>query len=657
MPEEIFEWKAEQFADIKILRYQVPGFESLSLQQKKLLYYLSEAALCGRDIIFDQNGRYNLLVRKTLEAVVKSYSGNKDNPQFDEFMVYTRRVWFSNGIYHHYSNDKLVPGFSKEYFRELLSESDPALLPLNAGETPSELAERLVPVLFDPSFQPRKVSQEEGTDLLKGSAVNFYDGLGMEEARSYYKSLQHADEENPPSFGLNSKLIKDKGQIKEIPWKIDGLYGPAIQSIIYWLEKAREVAETKSQARVIELLCEFYRTGDLKVFDDYSIAWVKETNCLTDFVNGFIEVYNDPLGIKASWEALVNFKDMEATRRTEIISSNAQWFEDHSPVDPRFKKKEVRGVSAKVINAVMLGGDCYPATPIGINLPNADWIRTKHGSKSVTLQNITHAYDQAAKGSGFIEEFACSEEEIEWNKKYSFISDNLHTDLHECLGHGSGQLLPGVNPEALSNYHSTLEEARADLYALYFLMDERMTELGLLPHPDAARYEYTAYMRNGLFTQLVRVEEGKNIEEAHMRNRALIARWCFEKGKENAVIEQLSRDGKTYFKVNDYGKLRILIGKLLAEVQRIKSEGDYPAAKNLVENYAVQVDPNLHREVLERYRKLKLAPYSGFINPELKPVLKGNEVVDIEITYPNDFCKQMLTYSEQYSFLPITNPV
>jgi len=652
---DTFQWKVDQFADLKILRYQVPGFDSLTLQQKELLYYLGQAALCGRDIIYDQNGKYNLAIRKTLESIVENYTGDRSTEDFQKFIVYTKRVWFSNGIYHHYSNDKFIPGFSKEYFISLVNTLDDSKLPLAKGQDRKQFLSVILPVMFDPTVLPKKVNQTAGDDLVKKSAVNFYDGISENEVTNFYRGMKKPGDTEPLSYGLNSKLVKENGKIREITWKVGGMYNDALKQIVYWLEKAKTVAEDPGQAGIIDKLISYYQTGNLKAFDEYNIQWVRDTVPLTDFVNGFIEVYNDPLGLKATWESVVDFKNLEATRRTEIISNNAQWFEDHSPVDSRFKKEKVKGVSAKVITVSMLGGDCSPSTPIGINLPNADWIRKEYGSKSVTMENITYAYDQAAKGNGFLEEFCASKEEIDLIQKYGFIADNLHTDLHECLGHGSGQLLPGVSVEALKNYHSTLEEARADLFALYYMMDPEMIKLGLLPTLDAAKAEYMSYIRNGLFTQLTRIEPGKNIEEAHMRNRALIAQWCFEQGKKDNVIEQFKRDGKTYFRINDFQKLRTLFGELLKEVQRIKSEGDYAAGKVLVEQYGVKVDQTLHNEVLKRYKKLNLAPYSGFINPEYSLVEKDGKIVDVKVSYPTDFVKQMLDYSKRYSFLPTWN--
>jgi dipeptidyl-peptidase-3 len=652
-PEE-FNYVLEQFADLRILRYQVPGFDSLSLKEKELIYYLSQAALCGRDIIWDQNGKYNLAIRKILETIYETYSGDRQNEDFQKFLVYLKRVWFSNGIYHHYSTDKIIPNFSKEYFRNLLAKSDQKSLPALPSKTVDETLELLIPVIFDPEVLPKKVNQDPSKDLVTNSAVNFYQNLTEKEVSSYYDSMKDKSDRTPISYGLNSRLINDNGTCKELVWKSGGLYGEAIDKIIFWLKKALSVAETPEQIEDIELLIDYYKTGNLETWDEYNITWVKDTSRV-DFVNGFIEVYSDPLGLKGSWESVVDFKDIEATKRTEIIASNAQWFEDHSPVDSRFKKKEVTGVSAKVITVAMLGGDCDPYTPIGINLPNADWIRKAHGSKSVTMENITHSYDQANLGSGALEEFSYDSAEAALVRTYGPLTDNLHTDLHECLGHGSGQLLEGVSSDALKNYQSTLEEARADLFALYYLADPKMIELGLLPNADAAKAQYISYIRNGIMTQLRRIELGNTIEEAHMRNRQLIAEWCYEKGRKDNVIEKIVRDGKTYYRINDFEKLRTLFGELLAEVQRIKSEGDYEAGKELVEEYGVQVDPELHKEVRERYAKLNIAPYSGFVNPEYEVVEKSGKIVDIKIHYVDDFSAQMLKYDKEYSFLPLYN--
>lgn len=652
-PEE-FNYILEQFADLRVLRYQVPDFDQLNLSQKKLIYFLSQAALSGRDIIWDQNGKYNLAIRKTLENIYQTYKGDRESDAFKKFTVYLKRVWFSNGIYHHYAADKLMPGFSIEYFDELVRNSSQDGFPDFEGKTKEETMNILIPVIFDPNILQKKVSLDAGKDLVKNSAVNFYDGVTEKEVEQYYNSMKKKDDQEPISYGLNSRVVKKDGKIEQEKWVADGLYGPAIKKIIYWLQKAEGVAETKVQKEEIQKLISYYRTGDLKTWDDYNILWVQDTS-LVDFVNGFVEVYSDPLGLKGTWESVVDFKDIAATRRTRIIADNAQWFEDHSPIDPRFKKQKVKGVSAKVITVAMLGGDCYPATPIGINLPNSDWIRKEHGSKSVTLENITNAYDQANQKSGALEEFSYDSTELALVKKYGALANNLHTDLHECLGHGSGQLLPGVSAESLKNYSSTLEEARADLFALYYMMDPKMVELGLLPSLDAAKAQYISYIRNGLMTQLKRIQPGKNIEEAHMRNRQLIAAWCYEKGKPDNVIEKIEKGGKTYFHINDFEKLRTLFGQLLAEVQRIKSEGDYKAGKKLVETYGVKVDQDLLKEVHERYDKLDLAPYSGFVNPVYRVVVNNGDTTDIRVSYVDNYAAQMLEYSRDYSYLPLQN--
>ena len=653
---EKFDYTVEQFADLQILRYRVPGFEDLSLKQKELVYYLTEAALQGRDILFDQNGKYNLTIRRMLEAVYTGYKGDKNTPDFKAMEVYLKRVWFSNGIHHHYGSEKFVPGFTPEFFRQAVQSVDAATLPLAEGQTVEQLCEEVFPVIFDPTVMPKRVNQAAGEDLVLTSACNYYDGVTQQEAEDFYNALKNPQDETPVSYGLNSRLVKEDGKIQEKVWKVGGLYGQALEKIVYWLKKAEGVAETPEQKAVIAKLMEFYETGDLKTFDEYAILWVKDLNSRIDFVNGFTESYGDPLGMKASWESLVNFKDLEATQRTELISGNAQWFEDHSPVDGQFKKEKVKGVSAKVITAAILAGDLYPATAIGINLPNANWIRSHHGSKSVTIGNITDAYNKAAHGNGFNEEFVYSDAELQLIDKYADVTDELHTDLHECLGHGSGKLLENTDPDALKAYSSTLEETRADLFGLYYLADPKLVELGLLPDGEAYKSEYYKYIMNGLMTQLVRIELGKNVEEAHMRNRQLIAKWAYEKGKEANVIELKKRNGKTYVVVNDYPRLRELFGTLLAEIQRIKSEGDYAAGKNLVEGYGVKVDPELHAEVLERYAKLNLAPYKGFVNPVMREVKNSNgEVTDIVLDYTEGYTDQMLRYGRDYSFLPTYN--
>ena len=651
-----FDYTVEQFADLQILRYRVPGFENLSLQQKELVYYLTEAALQGRDILFDQNGKYNLRIRRTLEAVYTGYKGDKNTPDFKAMEVYLKRVWFSNGIHHHYGSEKFVPGFAPEFFKEAMLSVDASTLPLAEGQTVEQLCDELFPVIFDPAVMPKRVNQAAGEDLVLTSACNYYDGVTQKEAEDFYNAMKDPKDETPVSYGLNSRLVKENGKIQEKVWKVGGLYGQVIDKIVYWLKKAEGVAENPEQKAVIAELIKFYETGDLKTFDEYAILWVKDLNSLVDFVNGFTESYGDPLGMKASWESLVNFKDMEATHRTEIISGNAQWFEDHSPVDKLFKKDEVKGVSAKVITAAILAGDLYPATAIGINLPNSNWIRSHHGSKSVTIGNITDAYNKAAHGNGFNEEFVYSDAELQLIDKYADLTGELHTDLHECLGHGSGKLLPGVDPDALKAYGSTIEEARADLFGLYYVADPKLVELGLTPNEDAYKAEYYTYLMNGLMTQLVRIEPGNNVEEAHMRNRQLIARWVFEKGAADKVVELVRRDGKTYVVVNDYGKLRTLFGELLSEIQRIKSTGDYQGAHDLVENYAVKVDPVLHAEVLERYKKLNLAPYKGFVNPKYEAVVDAaGKITDVKVTYDEGYAEQMLRYSKDYSNLPSIN--
>lgn len=652
MSENSFSYTVEQFADLQILRYRVPGFEQLSLRQKRLIYYLSQAALVGRDILFDQNGKYNLQIRRLLEAVYTHFEGDRTSESFRALEVYLKRVWFSNGIHHHYACDKFVPGFTAAYLEEVVQSLPAEVLPLEEGETCRAMCDKLFPVIFDPAVMPKRVNQADGEDLVQTSAANYYEGVTQQEAEAFYAAQKKADDPEPVMYGMNSRLVKKDGRIYEQVWKVGGMYSAAIEKIIVWLEKAETVAENDAQREVIRLLIEFYRSGDLKVFDAYSIAWLKDTGSQVDFVNGFIESYGDPLGMKASWESIVNFKDMEATHRTETISSNAQWFEDHSPVDARFKKEEVKGVSAKVITAAILAGDLYPSTAIGINLPNSNWIRSVHGSKSVTIGNLTDAYNKAARGNGFREEFVYSDVERELLEKYADITDDLHTDLHECLGHGSGKLLPGVDPDALKAHGSTIEEARADLFGLYYLPDAKMVELGLVPDAEAYKAEYYSYMMNGLMTQLVRIEPGCTVEEAHMRNRQLIARWALEHGKDEKVVEMVVRDGKTYVRINDYAKLRTLFGKLLAEIQRIKSEGDYEAARQLVETYGVQVDPVLHAEVLQRYRSLHLAPYKGFLNPVYTPQTDaGGNIVDVQISYTEGYAEQMLRYSRDYSNL------
>lgn len=651
---ENFNYIVEQFADLQLLRYRVAGFENLSLRQKELIYYLSEAALEGRDILFDQNGKYNLQIRKLLEAVYVSYSGDRNNPEFQGLEVYLKRVWFSSGIYHHYACDKFVPAFSPEFLRECIEQVDVASLPLKDGESVQAMCDKLFPVMFDPKVMPKRVNQADGEDLVMTSAANYYEGVTQDEAEKFYAMQKVVADPHPVMYGMNSRLVKKDGVLQEEVWKLDGMYGEAIQKIIFWLEKAETVAENEAQREVIRLLIDFYRTGDLKTFDTYSIAWLKDTDSKVDFVNGFIESYGDPLGMKASWESIVNFKDEEATHRTEIISQHAQWFEDHSPVSPSFKKEVVRGVSAKVITAAMLGGDLYPSSAIGINLPNSNWIRSLHGSKSVTIGNLTDAYNKAAKGNGFREEFVYSQEEKDLLEKYADITGDLHTDLHECVGHGSGKLLPGVDPDALKAYGSTIEEARADLFGLYYLPDEKLVELGLTPDKEAYKAEYYAYMMNGLLTQMVRIEPGCDLEEAHMRNRQLIARWALENGKSKNVVELVKKEGKTYVKINDYFQLRGLFAALLSEIQRIKSEGDYEAARALVEKYAVKLDATLHEEILNRYHSLHLAPYKGFVNPVYLPQYDAEgRIVDVKLDYTEGYIEQMLRYGRDYSNLTI----
>ena len=653
---EEFSYIVDQFADLQILRYQVPGFANLSLRQKQLLYHLSEAALMGRDILFDQNGRYNLVIRRTLEAVYQYGTVDKSSADYQAFEVYLKRVWFANGIHHHYGEDKFIPGFSEAFFEAAVRSVDASLLPLKAGETVDTLLARLKPVIFDPTVMPKRTVQSGDTDWIQASANNYYgEDVTQAEVEAFYGKMKaEGDSRCPLSYGLNSRLEKENGQLVERVWKVGGLYSEAIERIVAELEKAAAFAENEKQRQIIATLIDYYRTGDLRTFDAYSILWVEDTDSQVDFVNGFIETYGDALGLKASWESTVNFRNEEATRRTQTISENAQWFEDHSPVDQRFKKEQVKGVSAKVITVTMLGGDCYPSTPIGINLPNADWIRRDHGSKSVTIENIMEAYDKASQGSGFSEEFVWSDEERNRIKTYGFLTDMLHTDLHECLGHGSGQLLPGTDPDALKAYASTLEEARADLFGLYYLADPKMQELGLVPDGEAFKAEYYKYMMNGLLTQLVRIEEGKDVEEAHMRNRQLIARWVFEQGAADKVVELKKRDGKTFVVINDYLQLRALFGKLLAEVQRIKSEGDYEAGRSLVENYGVKIDPVLHHEIRERYVRLHLSPYKGFVNPIMREVKDDSgHVTDITLDYTEGYAEQMLRYSRDYSYLSL----
>ena len=639
-----FDYTADRFADIEVLRYQVPGFEELTPQQRIFIYYLTEAAIAGRDMLWDQNGKYNLAIRDLIEGVYTNYKGDRNDSDFKALETYLKQIEFANGIHHHYSMDKFKPGFSQEWLA-----SQAAALP-EGTVTDIEL---LMPVIFDPTVMPKRVNQAEGQDLILTSANNLYDGVNQAEVEAYYNALKDTTDLTPVSWGLNARVVKENGKVAEQIYKVGGLYSPALERIVENLEKALPYAENDAQKDIVTKLITYFRSGDLKDFDTYSIAWAEDTKSRIDFINGFIEDYGDPLGMTGAYESIVNFKNNEASHRTEIIADNAAWFEGNSPVDPRFRKDEVKGVSAKVITAAILAGDAYPATPIGINLPNSNWIRAAHGSKSVTLENITEAYDQASHGNGFNEEFVIDQETADLMDKYLFITDTLHTDLHECLGHASGRLLPGVDPGALKAHGSTLEEARADLFALYYLADPKLIELGLLDNPEAYKAEYYKYILNGLMTQLTRVEPGKDIEEAHMRNRQLISKWVFEKGQPDNVIELVKRDGKTYIKINDYTKMRELIGQLLAEVQRIKSEGDYAAGAKLVETYAVKVDPELHKEVLDRYAKLDIAPYRGFVNPVYTPVTdKDGNITDVTITYGEDYLPQVLRYSRDYRTLP-----
>lgn len=651
-----FKYTDEQFADIQMLRYKVAGFDQLSLRQKTLVYYLSEAALQGRDILFDQNGRYNLRIRRLLEAVYTDYKGDRDSDFYRALTVYLKRVWFSNGIHHHYGSEKFVPGFTEADLRAAVRQLDPARLRLPEGQTVDAFCDELFPVIFDPTVMPMRVNQRAGDDLVLTSAGNYYGpGVTQEEAEAFYTAKKDLSNPRPVMMGLNSRLVKQDGRLTERVWRSGGLYGQAIDRIIACLEKARPFADTPEQAKVIDKLIEYYRTGDLHTFDDYCILWLNDTKGTVDFVNGFTETYGDPLGMKASWESIVNFKDHEATLRTEKLSANAQWFEDHSPVDARFKKEECRGISAKVITAAMLGGDLYPSTAIGINLPNSDWVRREHGSKSVTIGNLTAAYNHAAHGSGMDAEFVIDDATRQLIARYGDACDELHTDLHECLGHGSGQLAPGVKGDELKQYGSVLEEARADLFSLYYMADPKMEELGLLPDAEVAKAQYASYISNGMMTQLARVELGKDIEQTHMRNRKMISEWAYELGRRENVIEKVVNDRKTYIVVNDFDKLRTLFGKMLREVQRIKSEGDFVAGRDLVERYGVKVDRKLHEEVLERYGKLGIQPYSGFVNPIYTPVMEGGEIVDIIYEYPKSYTEQMLDYSSRYSFLPSVN--
>ena len=646
-----FDYHVDRFADIEVLRYEVPGFNDLSLQQKTMIYYLSQAAQAGRDIIWDQHGKYNLQLRHLLENIYTSYNGDRNSKDFKAFEKYLKQVWFGNGIYHHYSTDKFTPEFSQAFFTEQVKTLPADKLPLKGGQTLQQMLDTLVPVIFDPTVLPKGVNQDGTQDVVATSAFNLYDGVTQKEVEDYYNKIKDPDDPTPVSYGLNAKVVKKDGKVAEEVYHLDGLYGPAIAKVIYWLDKAKQVAENDAQKAYITKLIDYYITGDLRLFDEYSILWAEDTHSDVDFVNGFIESYGDPLGMTAQWESYVNFKNQESSKRTKTISDNAQWFEDHSPVNPKFRKPHVKGVSAKAITAAMLGGDAYPATAIGINLPNANWIRAQHGSKSVTIENITEAYDMASHGNGFNEEFVLRADDRAVMDKYGKLADDLHTDLHECLGHGSGQLAPGVKGGELKSYSSTLEETRADLFGLYYLGDPKMVELGLVPSFDVAKAGYAKYILNGMMTQLARIEPGKNVEESHMRNRKLIAEWCYEKGAARGTIEKKMRDGKTYFVVNDYEALRGLFAELLAEIQRIKSEGDYAAGKNLVETYAVNIDPQLHKEVLERYAALNLKPYGGFVNPDIVPVEKDGKVVDYKIVYVDNYLQQQLDYGKKYRTL------
>ena len=657
--EETFSFQGEQFADIQMLHYRLPEFETLSLRQKKLIYSLSQATLFGRDITFDQFGKYNLRIRKTLEAVYKHYQGESTDYEFQALGEYLKQVWFASGIHHHYACDKFIPSFTEQFFRDAVLSVDKKQLPLRENEDVNELLNELCPVIFDPTIHPKRVNKADGVDLICTSACNYYDGVNQQEVENYYAKMKaEGPDSEQPSYGLNSTLIKKGNSVREDVWKADGKYGTAIKQIIVWLERAKAFTENEQQHKVISLLIKYYETGDLRDFDRYSIEWLHEQDGMIDFINGFIEVYGDPMGLKGSWEGIVEYKDLKATHRTQTISANAQWFEDHSPVNPAFRKPKVKGVTANVICAAMLGGDEYPASAIGINLPNADWIRAEHGSKSVTISNLTHAYDMAAKGNGFREEFVIDEATLRMMNLYSDKTDDLHTDLHECLGHGSGRLLPGTDPDALKNYGNTIEEARADLFGLYYIADEKLLDLGLLDSSEAYKAQYYGYMMNGLLTQQVRIKPGKNIEEAHMQNRALIAWWAMDLGSKDHVAEFIkqidaqSGEVKTFVRINDYAKLRDIFAQELAEIQRIKSEGDFEAARKLVETYAVKLDNELHAEVLQRYERLKIAPYKGFINPVLKPVCDATgEVTDIIVDYSEGYTEQMLRYSEEYATL------
>jgi dipeptidyl-peptidase-3 len=654
--QDSFQYKTDQFADVQILRYQVPGFDELTPKQKELAYYLYEAGLSGRDIIYDQNYKHNLRIRKTLEEIIENYKGDRDAAEFEQFLVFAKRVWFSNGIHHHYSTKKIIPEFSADYFRELVKNSPDAQWPVEPNQTVDDLLNLIQPVLFDPSIDSKRVNLDQGADLVQESANNFYESVTQQEAEDYYEKMNNSEDPRPVLYGLNSKLVKENGQIKEKTYRIDGMYGSAIEKIVYWLTKASSVAENERQKKALDLLIDYYRTGDLKTFDDYNVAWVQDTASTIDITNSFIEVYGDAMGLKGSYESVLSFKDKEASQRMKALATNAQWFEDQSPIMEEHKKEDVTGISYKVITVISESGDAAPSTPIGINLPNSNWIRKEYGSKSVSLGNIKDAYNQASS-AGAMDEFGYSDEEKERAKNYNVLSSNIHTALHEVIGHGSGQLNPGVkNPsETLKNYSSTLEEARADLVSLYFITNPKLVEIGIIPTIEVGKAEYDSYIRNGLMLQLRRLEPGDNLEESHMRNRQIVASWAYEKGKADNVIERKSENGKTYFVINDYDKLRDIFGELLKEIQRIKSEGDFEAGKNLVENYGVKVDQDLLLEVKERYKKLDSAPYSGFIQPKLVPVLQADRIVDVRIEYPEDFVNQMMEYGENYAFLPVSN--
>lgn len=649
-----FTYEIDRFEDISVLKYKLPAFEQLSAGEKEFIYYLSEAALCGRDILWDQNFKYNLAIRKTIEAIIYSYDGDLETDEYKSFITYAKRVFFANGIHHHYSNDKFVPGFSQEYFAALVNASDAMLLPLKEGETVADLTVWLTPILFDPNLYAKRSDQTQGVDMITASANNFYDGVTQSEVETYYQLLADPADPKPVSWGLNTQVVKHDGKVTEIPYRSGGLYGEAIDRIIFYLEKARDVALSETQKKELTLLIDYYKTGDLKSWDEYNVVWAGNTDLSVDYINGFIETYNDPMGMKATWEAVVDYKDIEASKRTVVITENAQWFEDNSPVDPQYRKEKVTGVAASVINVAMLGGDCYPASPLGINLPNSNWIRTEAGSKSVTLANITDAKDIVSRGSGFLEEFAWDQAEIERAVQYGSISDALHTDMHECIGHASGKLAPGTDPNALKNYASPLEEMRADLFALYYMPDPKMQEIGLVGSDEPAKAMYDSYIRNGFMTQLARINPGKDIEQAHMRCRSTIAHWVYDKGQSDNVIEVAKRDGKTFIRIKDYQKLRSLFGQMLKEVQRIKSEGDFEAGKQMIESYGVKIDQELHKEILARYEKLNLAPYSGFVNPVMTPVTDSKgRITDVKIGYCSDYLEQMMGYGKNYSFLPV----